>query len=165
MSNLSRRNLLRGHWQQQRAVIRPPWIISESEFINKCSRCNSCIQACETKVIISGGGGFPELDFHQSECNFCGNCVQVCQEPIFDKEQRTPWHYKAEINLSCLSLKGIECRICHDSCEFSAIKFKLKAGHVAQPILNKKMCNGCGACISHCPVKAISISDSELNGE
>lgn len=159
MSNLSRRNLLRGRWQQQSFVVRPPWIISESEFINNCSRCNACIKSCETNVIISGAGGFPELDFNRSECNFCGNCVQACQEAVFDEEQEAPWRYKAEINSACLTNKNIECRICNDSCEVSAIKFKLKAGHVAQPVLNITLCNGCGACISHCPVKAINVSN------
>jgi ferredoxin-type protein NapF len=165
MSILSRRNLLRGRWQQGEPAVRPPWIISESVFINGCTRCNACIDACETGVMVSGAGGYPELDFSRAECSFCGRCAQVCQAALFDKEQPVPWRYKADIGASCLTNRNVECRVCLESCEISAIKFKLKAGRVAQPLLNTEVCNGCGACVSSCPVKAISVGEQTLSGE
>lgn len=165
MSSLSRRNLLRGRWHNPTSAIRPPWIVSESVFIDKCNRCHACVESCETNVIVCGAGNYPELDFNRAECSFCGACAEACKEAVFDKGMETPWRHKIEIDSACLAFKGVECRICQDNCEFSAITFKLSAGRVAQPVTNLALCNGCGACIGHCPAKAISVTDKALNGE
>ena len=37
----------------------------------------------------------------------------------------------------------------------NAIRFRLQLGGVAKPILDLESCNGCGACLSVCPTKAI----------
>lgn len=158
MSSLSRRNLLRGKWQG-RPHIRPPWIISEQVLVENCTRCHACIDSCETHVLISGSGGYPEVDFARAECTFCKQCVVACQETIFDETQERPWHYQARIKQDCLTYKGIECRVCQDNCDVSAITFRLSAGRVAQPHINLELCNGCGACVKGCPTKAVDVSN------
>ncbi|WED24811.1 ferredoxin-type protein NapF [Vibrio sp. JC009] len=136
---------------------RMPWLVDEQAFIQGCTRCGKCIEACETSVIIKGEGGFPEVDFSLDECSFCEKCADVCPEPLFVPRTQKPWDQIAVIGEKCLSLNGVECRSCGDMCEYRAISFRLQVGGNAKPILNEKECTGCGACIKPCPVGAIEI--------
>ena len=164
MSSLSRRNLLRGNWRGSHHI-RPPWVISEQILIDNCTRCHACINSCETNVLISGSGGYPEIDFARAECTFCKQCVAACQEHIFNETRNHPWNYQAEIEQTCLTYKGIECRVCQDNCDMLAIRFRLTVGRVAQPQINLDLCNGCGACVKSCPVKAVDVSDHLMFNE
>ena len=146
-----------------KAPQRMPWLVDETFFINGCSRCGKCIGACETAIIFSGDGGFPEVDFKLGECTFCEKCADVCPEPLFIPRTQPAWKQVAQISEQCLSLNGVECRSCGDMCEYSAIRFKLQLGGVAKPILNQDECTGCGACIKPCPADAISILKKSLH--
>lgn len=160
MSVLSRRNLLRGQWHRSSAI-RPPWSIDEAQFIDGCTRCHACVDACETQVLIVKGDGFPEIDFQRAECTFCGRCVAACPEPVFISIESQPWQRKAIISTTCLTFQNVACRSCQDVCEPNAIKFKLRLGGIAQPELERDSCTGCGSCISSCPVQAITTSESD----
>lgn len=166
MTTLSRRNLLRGQLHRSPAI-RPPWSISEERFVEGCTRCHACVEACETGVItVSNGQAFPEIDFQRAECTFCGRCVEVCPEPIFRPLETQPWQRVATIAQTCLTYQGITCRSCQDVCEPYAIKFQLRLGGIAQPVLDQDSCTGCGSCIRSCPVQAITTHESdENNGE
>ncbi|PWI33213.1 ferredoxin-type protein NapF [Vibrio albus] len=139
---------------------RMPWTVSEQDFTEGCTRCGKCVEACETAIIITGDGGFPEVDFQRGECTFCGVCADACPVPVFVSREQSPWQKVAEIGESCLSFQSTECRSCRDMCEYSAIRFRLQAGNVAQPVLDVDECSGCGACIKPCPVNAITMSDN-----
>lgn len=159
MINRSRRRIFtRQRLSQQQRL---PWMINENDFIDGCSRCNACITACETKVIVKGDGGFPVVDFNHGECSFCYQCAQVCPEPLFHSQQLSPWTQIADINSQCIALNNVECRSCGDQCEAQAITFALQPGKVGQPIINSLDCSGCGACISGCPVAAITMRTPE----
>lgn len=136
---------------------RMPWVVEESLFIEKCTRCEKCVSACETAIIVKGSGGFPEVDFQLGECTFCGKCAEVCTDSTFRLVTEPPWQQTVAIDSSCLALKGIECRSCSDSCESRAIRFEMQLGGVATPKIIKQDCNGCGACISPCPVDALDV--------
>lgn len=165
---LSRRHFLRGNFltslkseqvkQQGYQAIRPPWA-NLGHFVQKCTQCNQCVTACETKILIKGDGGYPEIDFTQGkkECTFCQACVKSCSEDIFRPTTEDAWQHKVEIASSCLTKKGIECRSCQDNCESRAIQFKREIGCVSTPILDLNLCNGCGACLSICPSQSITI--------
>lgn len=109
--NQSRRNLFSRRKSQ---VIRPPWSSTDVEFTDICTRCDKCIDACETKILSRGDGGFPEVSFSQDECTFCGACAKVCPEPLFTDTEETPWQIKASIDQSCLANSGIWCQTCKD---------------------------------------------------
>ncbi|MDO5054127.1 ferredoxin-type protein NapF [Pasteurella oralis] len=167
VENLPRRNFLRGQFltslqseqvkQQGFQGIRPPWAIEHDRFIQGCTRCDACIQICETKILIKGDGGFPEVQFSRGECTFCQQCVDACSQPIFRSTSEPAWFHQIEITANCLTQKSVECRSCEDSCEMRAIRFKRQLGGVSQPILDLESCNGCGACIKGCPVSAIKV--------
>ncbi|MBE8168706.1 MAG: ferredoxin-type protein NapF [Shewanella sp.] len=154
----SRRNLFR---RKKDDALRPPWTNLDIDFIDTCTRCNACVDICETKVITRGDGGFPELNFSQGECTFCEKCVDVCPEPIFNKQQSSPWPLIADIQDSCLSYRGIWCQSCKDACEVEAISFALLLGQAPIPTINADACTGCGACVEPCPSTSIRIFKPE----
>ncbi|WP_157669827.1 ferredoxin-type protein NapF [Chitinibacter sp. GC72] len=153
----SRRSLLFGRKPvaQSPVVFRPPWAIAQ--FGEHCTRCNACVEACPTRMIVRGDGGFPELDFTRGECNFCGECRTACPTPALSAAQ--PWQQAIVIEIAnrCLAEQGVECRVCGESCDARAIRFILQPGKVAQPQLDPEACTGCGACIAPCPSQAIGM--------
>ncbi|WP_394200924.1 ferredoxin-type protein NapF [Shewanella waksmanii] len=154
--NQSRRNLFS---RRKTNVIRPPWVKLDIEFTDYCTRCDKCIDACETQIIARGDGGFPEINFSRDECTFCGNCSEVCPEPLFDKQQTSPWTIKASIKDNCLAFNGVWCQSCKDACEPRAISFSPQIGKAPQPTINLNSCTGCGACVAPCPNGAIIVGN------
>lgn len=138
---------------------RLPWLMSEAQFIDDCTRCGRCVDACKPAIIVNADGGYPKVDFNSGECTFCGDCRQACPEPLFNQQASAkPWGNVAQINAQCLTAAQVECRSCGDHCQPQAIRFRLISGAVAQPQLSTQDCTGCGACISICPTGAISIT-------
>lgn len=135
-----------------------PWQINEDDFIDSCTRCSRCVDACDEKIIVIGDGGFPSINFHHGECSFCYQCAAACPETLFHTQEQRPWLQVAQFGESCLAFQRIECRTCGDSCDQQAIHFTLKIGTAASPTLRTDSCNSCGACVSVCPTQAINIT-------
>ena len=158
MSVLSRRALLKAKFSGSQQAVRLPWVRTELEFTDNCSRCYDCISKCSEKIIVKGDGGFPEIDFNRGECSFCQECVRSCTEDLFSSLHEEPWSLKATIGEQCLALKKVVCVVCKEQCETEAISFTPKVGSVAQPVLAIELCTGCGACVKPCPTNAISFN-------
>ncbi|QOR40384.1 ferredoxin-type protein NapF [Billgrantia diversa] len=153
----SRRALLKGRLEYSSAL-RPPWTRDEPEFLANCSQCGDCLQACETSIIVRDVAGFPQVDFQRGECTFCRACVDACEENIFrDPEREPPWRHVADIGPACLGPQGVYCRSCGESCEAGAIRFSFNAQRVPEPSVDTEACNGCGACVSVCPARAVVV--------
>lgn len=173
--SLARRQFLRGKFlqslqsvqEQQQGLnpIRLPWALSEAEFVQGCTACGDCFSVCESRIIVRGANGLPEIDFSQGECTFCRQCVEHCPQPLFRPVEMPAWTHKIEIKHTCLSQHQIECRSCGDSCSNNAIRFRLSLGKVAQPQVDLDYCNGCGACLTSCPTNAIAIITLNTNLE
>lgn len=152
----SRRSFFRGR-RQAASPARPPWSLSEDQFVDQCERCDKCIKACEESILVRGDGGFPEINFSLGECTFCEACVNQCPSDALNKAQvETPFSHTLSITDDCFSKKGIVCQTCKDECETRAIKL---VWHSAIPVpeIDQDACTGCGACISVCPNSSISL--------
>ncbi len=161
---ISRRQFLRADLRGKTQAVRPPWALPEARFIETCERCDDCISACPEKILRRGNGGYPQLDFAAGGCTFCGDCARVCEYGALgfaDDPQQMPWRLEVAIVASCLSLHGTVCRSCGEVCEERAIRFKLEVGGIARPLLDTGECNGCGQCVSVCPVGSIRIGPAE----
>ncbi len=157
---ISRMQLLRGDLRGERPAIRPPWAMDERQFIESCDRCGDCISNCPKKIITKGSGGFPTIDFSQAGCTFCGDCRETCKPGalrLTDSTEQPPWSLAASVLDSCLSLNGIVCRSCGESCEEDAIKFRLELGGRARPLVDEEICNGCGECVAVCPSQSLKV--------
>jgi ferredoxin-type protein NapF len=153
-----RRGFLRGRIRNVTPAQRPPWALEEARFIERCSRCDACLPACPSAILVSGDGGFPMVDFSRGECSFCGDCVSACESgALLRSEAAAPWQVKAQIGERCLANLGVECRVCGENCGLSAIRFRPRIGGVALPELDTVACSGCGACVAPCPVQAIAM--------
>lgn len=158
--SLSRRSLLRGRLRSVVPGLRPPWAPGEADFLARCTRCGECMPACPTVVIVPGDGGYPVVDFSRGECTFCGACADRCApSALLRSATRVPWALKAAVGETCLAHRGVECRVCGECCEQSAIRFRPRLGGVALPELDAAACNGCGACVAPCPVRAIAMEN------
>lgn len=142
---------------QAESPTRLPWLDSNCDFTDLCSRCHKCVVACPTGIINKGSGGFPQIDFSHGECTFCGECHRCCSEDLFDLEQGSPWKVKATISTSCLNNKSVYCRSCAESCESDAMVFEFASSIFVAPKVDTDVCTGCGACVANCPAKAISV--------
>nr|WP_285817700.1 ferredoxin-type protein NapF [Echinimonas agarilytica] len=140
--------------------VRPPHTLPESQFIDACTRCEKCITACPTDIIVKGSGGFPEIDFAQGEglCELCEKCADACPDNAFEEVRESPWPWHIALDeQTCLAHKGITCRTCAEQCDQGAIRIRPQLGGVFIPNFSLDACNGCGACLAPCPVDAISI--------
>ncbi|RKF20213.1 ferredoxin-type protein NapF [Alginatibacterium sediminis] len=134
-----------------------PWLKTE-KFESDCTRCGKCVEACPTKVIVNGDGGYPVLDFRKAECELCYACSETCPESLFHPNSHEPWQQEASIDSSrCLNTQGVYCRSCADSCEPEALSIAAQIGGTASLEVDSELCSSCGACITVCPAQAISI--------
>ncbi len=156
---ITRKQFLRGDIRNHRASIRPPWALTENEFIDKCTQCGECIEFCQENILKKDKNGFPEVNFSKGECTLCHDCVDHCEvEALSQDLDKLPWTLKANITEQCLVYQGVHCMVCREQCEPEAIKFTHKAGFPPIPHLNQSLCNGCGACFRPCPGQAIKLS-------
>jgi ferredoxin-type protein NapF len=55
----------------------------------------------------------------------------------------------------CLALRGIDCRLCADSCEPRVLRFRPRQGGMPLPVVIEADCSGCGDCLAVCPTAAL----------
>jgi len=159
-SSLNRAQFLSGDFLAKGGPFRPPWSISAALSLKKRTACGDCIKACPEGVLIQGRGQYPIVDFSSGYCDFCEDCLTACkpQALIKSEPESPPWQLKAQISNKCLSINAVMCRSCGDACDARAIKFELKTGGVALPVLDSEECTGCGGCFTVCPVNAVEIN-------
>lgn len=156
-TEVSRRSFLRGSLKtDQTNLVRPPGAVSE-RFNDLCSDCTLCAEACPEEIIVIDPNAGSVLDPRLGACTFCGKCAEICPTGALSPDRLSDWFWRAEISTSCLSRNGIVCRLCDDACEARAIRFRLKTGGRAEPMLDPENCTGCGGCVAACPVEAISL--------
>lgn len=117
------------------------------------------MRVCPERVLKTGDGGFPEIDFSRAGCSLCGECGEACASGAIGSREAGPaFSWRVDVSAACLNRQSVECRLCGDTCEVRALRFVPARGGISQLQVVEDACTGCGACVSVCPVKAISLS-------
>jgi MauM/NapG family ferredoxin protein len=156
-------------------LIRPPGALPEDEFLRRCVRCGECMKVCLTNglqpaLLEAGLEGIwtPRFDFSVGYCQYyCTLCGQVCptgalRELSQEEKARTKIGLAYIDKNRCIPYaQGVECIVCEEHCPTpdKAIKFELVETmtpkgrkHIRQPVVDLKLCIGCGICEYKCPL-------------
>lgn len=153
----SRRSLLvGGRSSREGPVLRPPWT-NQSRVREFCTSCGDCIRACPESILVPGPAGTPIIDFRNGPCTFCYACADACERSVFAARQSVPWDSRVSISDDCLLTGGVSCQSCTDACDEAALRFDFRSGPAGSIQIDLDRCTGCGACVSVCPVNAISV--------
>lgn len=160
-------------------LIRPPGVVNDQEFLDKCIRCSKCMEICPTQgllpaVLSSKLEGFysphlvPRIGYCAYSCNQCG---QVCPTGAIPSLSLTA-KQKFPIGIAAINYtKCIRCLTCEEMCPVPE-----KAIHIREEQYNNKLtstpyvvpdlCIGCGICENKCPVQgtaAIRVYNNSLS--
>ena len=166
--------------QRASRYIRPPFAIDEIDFLEKCTRCHDCIEACPHQTIFPLSARLgnelastPALDLTNGACHLCQDwpCVAACEpealklpeeefpEKEFRDEQYSPRLADVFINPEiCLPYMGPECGVCGSVCPVpGAISWEM-----SKPKINMDTCTGCAMCRQSCITEPNAITISSI---
>jgi len=158
-------------------LIRPPGARPEREFLQRCTGCGLCMQACPTRglqptLTEAGLEGIwtPRLVSRIGPCEYdCTLCGHVCPTgaivPLSVEEKQ-----KVRIGLATFDVTrcipyafGRDCMVCEECCPipdkaiyYVEVEVRTRDGQtrtVRQPHVDPARCIGCGRCENMCPFK------------
>ena len=121
-------------------MIRPPGSVEESEFLERCIKCDQCINVCPTNVLqpatLQEGGieavWTPVMNFHIAHCQLkCNLCSEVCPTgairkiEVAEKLGEGPYREQGPVRLGtafidttrCLPWANqVPCVVCEEVC-------------------------------------------------
>ncbi|MNK43992.1 quinol dehydrogenase periplasmic component [compost metagenome] len=139
--------------------LRPPGAVAEERFLEACTHCGLCVEACPHDAIALAGArddypeGTPYLpNVAAKPCHLCEDmpCVAACETGallrLSGEEVRMGL---AEIDPDlCFAYRGQLCDYCIDRCPFP--DEAIAADEHGRPVVNPDRCVGCGLCAYIC---------------
>ena len=88
--------------------------VPEQQFLDGCTRCNACIEACPHDAIVLApsrlreAAGTPMIDPHKQPCWMCHDtpCVTACEPRVLDP-LRLQWERRASIRHRALLIRAV----------------------------------------------------------
>ena len=138
----------------------PPWHRGQA-LLDACQGCaQPCVGACGPGIIRLHPAnhtlaGTPYLDFAAGGCTFCRACLEACPLDLGDPGTALPDIGKARLDRGvCIAWNDVICTACQQRCDYQAIR----TVHQRRTEVSAERCNGCGMCVSVCPVGALGIA-------
>ncbi|MBT5927156.1 MAG: 4Fe-4S dicluster domain-containing protein [Verrucomicrobia bacterium] len=142
-----------------KTYVRPPGAITDEEtFLDTCTRCHSCLNACPFDIIEIPGPlageaeGTPTLKLNQNPCHWCStmDCIHACPSDALSMPEDGKVKGIGKVWLqpeACLNTEGIFCDTCVMYCPSDIRAIKMKNNF---PVVDEKSCIGCGLCVYYC---------------
>lgn len=127
--------------------LRPPGAVEEEIFLERCTRCADCVEACPPKAIqLLSSNDTPVIFPEESPCQLCEDlpCISVCETdallPVNDRSQIDMGLAKI---LPTICTAGNGCNSCVSKCPTGAISMDFS---LFQIDVDENRCVGCGVC-------------------
>ncbi len=144
-------------------VLRPPGAVAERDFLQLCTLCGACAEACPYDSIVGApdrfreAAGSPMIDAFNTPCHMCEDapCIAACETGALRDDLPKKIGLAMLQQHSCLAYNKSFCTVCAERCpEEGAIEVEQ-----GKPRIVTQNCTGCGICHSVCPapVNAIMI--------
>jgi len=136
-------------------VMRPPGAVAARQFLELCTRCDDCADACPHNSIqkasprLRGVAGTPVIDPIIQPCWLCEDmpCVTACKTGALDPSLEPQLGTASVQEQTCLAHQGGTCTTCAERCPVEGA-ITLSQG---RPNINQEACTGCGICQYVCP--------------
>lgn len=149
-------------------LLRPPGAISERAFLQACTRCDKCSNACPKDAIqrVPKKMGFlimdtPYIDPIKVPCVMCTDlpCIPACPDgallPVSGGPVDVEMGYAILDKKKCQSYGHTFCQQCVIDCP---IPGAITQNHEQQPTFHKDICTGCGVCVRSCSTVNIPVA-------
>lgn len=143
-------------------VVRPPGAVDEPTFLQRCTKCDKCVEACPHEAVthapvrFRGAAGTPMIDPAVSPCLMCHDvpCIAACPEDALMLDAIGPIATARLLDYNCLAHQGSFCTVCHEQCPVPDA-ITLDQG---KPTIHLGQCTGCGVCHYACPAPTNAIA-------
>lgn len=137
-------------------VLRPPGAVDEATFLEQCTRCDACLDACPHDSIIHASGrmreaaGTPMIDPMQQPCWMCADrpCIEACEPDVLTHLVPTMMGTARINEETCLAYQGSFCTVCSEQCPVDGA---ITLDERNRPTVVEQTCTGCGVCQYVCP--------------
>lgn len=152
--------------------LRPPGVLNEQQFVQRCLRCLQCVRSCPNEIIKPGGleAGFdgfmtPHLEFDRLGCDYyCQVCQRVCPneaiplQTLAQKQKSRIGRAFIDQEKCVVYAEQIDCIVCEEMCPIphKAVLLIEKEGLKYPMVVSR--CIGCGICEAFCPVDPRAIT-------
>lgn len=156
--------------------LRPPGAINEDEFMKKCIKCGLCVDNCPydtlnlAEIFDDVPNATPYFVPRKIPCYLCEDfpCVKACPSGALDENllkndgkfdiKKAKMGVAIVDDKNCVAYWGIQCDACYRACPlmdeaiFLDYKHNDRSGKHAflLPIVDSKICVGCGKCELAC---------------
>lgn len=166
--------------QAQIRLLRPPGVMDEGIFFEKCVRCGECMKVCLRSALypdfsLGGVTGIfmpviiPRLGYCEYNCTLCGQVCPTGAIPRLSPEEKKKSIIGTAVidrNLCLPYAKKLNCLVCEEHCPIpdKAIRFESVTDidyrgeriSLKRPYVIEELCNGCGICENKCPLEGRS---------
>ncbi len=149
-------------------LLRPPGALSERAFLQACTRCDKCLNACPKDAIlrVPKKMGFlimdtPYIDPIKVPCVMCDDlpCISACPDgallPVPGGPGDVEMGYAILDKNKCQAYGHTFCQQCVIDCP---IPGAITQNQEQQPIFHRDICTGCGVCVRSCSTVNIPVA-------